>query len=155
MPAYLLIAKAKDAHNQPIPLVPGEGDRIFLHFPGDIQAAFNFAKQHNIGGNWDRRDYGIWDLRREYGNPVVLGIQRVPPAPLSQQHVQGSQPVGIPVGQPNQNRPAGPPDGLGFEPIADGDLSGVGDGMFETNGDMQGTVSDIYDGGRVEVKRPK
>jgi hypothetical protein len=126
-----------------------------LHFPGTREQAFAFAKQNNIGDNWADRDYDIWDLGREYGKPVILGIQRVPPPVLSPQHVQGGQPTGVPVGQPNRNAPAGERDPLGFEPIADANLSGSAGGMFQERSDFEGTVTDMIDGGRIEVQRPK
>lgn len=159
---------------QPIMLPPGVIESFVLNVPGNLtnaslaqkqqamQYAIQIAKQNNLGSVDRKVGYSITLIEpntnviellcvQPYYGPGAQ-VQGGQPA-LSQAHINGGQPVGAPIGQPNQNRPDGLRDSSGFQDISDAGLGAGGDNMYGSPDD--GTFTDLLQGGfgSVEVQR--
>lgn len=159
---------ALDKHPQtgaPLPPQPGACLSFCVAFPGDVSQMSQAqllqhsqqAAQYIRAQKWGTPDKCIYSIGVAPPNKVTFlcaffGYPGTGPQ-LSGAHVQGGQAAGAPIGQPNQNRPAGAIDKSGFQILGDADLGGASDTMFGPGDD--GTVTDLFQGGHGSIEIPR
>ena len=162
MPIFLFKAITKNSQTgQPLPIPAGTRSGLMLIFPGNLEQCKQYLRSQHFGPPTVKY-FGVelpYSSRVGFKEEIEVLLVEVylgVPMPMQQPqmsaaHVNGGQPIGAPLGNMAQNRPSGQKDSSGFQTLGDDVLSGAGEAFFGDAND--GTSTDLYGGGHVEVPR--